>query len=69
MDFGALLHNGTFWALILLLLLLLFFFFFRLYAWLPGLHKIPRDFYHMIVFELLNLDSSVSYVHHPCEHT
>jgi hypothetical protein len=66
MDFGALLHNGTFWALILLLLLLLF----RLYAWLPGLHKIPRDFSHMIVFELLNLVSSlVSYVHHPCEHT
>jgi hypothetical protein len=68
MDFGALLHNGTFWALNLLLLL--FFFFFRLYAWLPGLHKIPRDFSHMIVFELLNLVSSlVSYVHHPCAHT
>ncbi len=66
MDFGALLHNGTFWALNLLF----FFFFFRLYAWLPGLHKIPRDFSHMIVFELLNLVSSlVSYVHHPCAHT
>lgn len=65
MDFGALLHNWTFWALILLFLL-----FFWLYAWLLGLHKIPRDFSHMIVFELLNLVSSlVSSVHHPCEHT